>query len=71
MAELFSYLWTTLTETITNLAGGIKDTFLNLMYVDPEAETKVISEFAKFGFALFGLSFGIGLVWIIVKKIKG
>lgn len=70
MTELFTELWSVLTSAISNFTGAIKDAFLNIIYVDPDASTKVVSDFAKFGFALVGLSLGLSLIYFIVKKIK-
>lgn len=71
MTELFTELWTVFTTCITNFAGGIKDAFLNLLYVDPTADSLVVSDFAKFGFIMIGFSLGLGVVRMIIHKIRG
>ena len=71
MSSLLSELWNALTESISNIADAIKTCFLNLIYVDPDASEKVVSDFAKFGFMLIGLGLGFSLIFMIIRKIRG
>jgi hypothetical protein len=70
MSELLSEIWTSFTTTIGGLANGIKEAFLNIIYVDPDATTRVVSDVAKFGFVMLGLSMAIGLVYGAFKMIR-
>lgn len=70
MSDLFSELFSAFGDTISGLANGIKDAFLNIIYVDPDATTRQISDLAKFGFLMLGLSMAIGLVYGAFRLIR-
>lgn len=70
MGDIVSKIFTGFTQTITNLAKGIKDAFVNLIYEDPTAETKVLSTFAEFGLVFLGISIAIGLVYTTTRIIR-
>lgn len=70
MGELITTMFSGFGETITGLATGVKDMFMNLIYTDPTAEVLVLSDFAKFGFVLAGLSMALGLGYFIIRKIR-
>lgn len=70
MSELITTLFSSFTTAITSLGTGIKDAFMNVLYVDPSASQPVISELAKFGFLTAGLAMAIGLVYGAVRLIK-
>lgn len=59
------------TDTISGLATGVKDMFMNILYVDPSASELVLSDFAKFGFLMAGLSMALGLGYFIIRKVRG
>lgn len=70
MGTLIKEIFSGFSETISGLAGGIKDAFMQIMYVDPAAETLVVSDFAKFAFVMLGLSLAIGLVYGAIRLIR-
>lgn len=74
MADFIGTLFEAITEGITGIIApvvdAIKTAFLQLVYVDPEAETKVVSTLAYFLFAMLGLSVGIGLIWLVMSLFK-
>ena len=74
MADFISTLFEAITEGITGIitpvVDAIKTAFLQLVYVDPEAEAKVVSTLAYFLFAMLGLSVGIGLIWLVMSLFK-
>lgn len=71
MGDIVQKIFTGFTQTITNLATGIKDAFLNILYENPEAETKVLSSVAEFGLVFLGISMAIGLVYGAIRMVKG
>ena len=71
MGELITEMFSTFSTTISGLAGGVKDMFMNILYVDPQASELVLSDFAKFGFVMAGLSLALGLGYFIIRKIRG
>ncbi|CDC68704.1 unknown [Staphylococcus sp. CAG:324] len=71
MGELINQIFTGFSDAIEGISNGLKDAFLNIIYVDPTASEKVVSEFAKFAFVMFGLSLAFTIVFLIVRKIKG
>ena len=70
MTDIIKNIFSGFSETIKGLAGGIKDAFLNILYVDPSASEKVLSDVAQFGFLFLGLSMAIGLVYVAVRLIR-
>lgn len=71
MGDIVSKIFTGFTDTITNLAGGVKSAFVNILYENPEAETKVLSSVAEFGLVFLGISMAIGLVYGAIRLVKG
>lgn len=71
MGELINQIFTGFSDAIKGISNGLKDAFLNIIYVDPSASEKVVSDFAKFAFVMFGLSLAFTIVFLIVRKIKG
>lgn len=74
MSDFISTLFEAITQGITGIIApivdGIKTGFMELIYVDPEAETPVVSTLAYFLFAMLGLSVGVGLVWLVMSLFK-
>lgn len=70
MGSLIQTMFSGVTETVQGLASGVKDMFLNLIYEDPAASEKVVSEFAEFSFLLMGVSLALGLGYFIIRKIR-
>lgn len=71
MAELINQIFTGFTDAIKGIAGGLKNAFEHIIYVDPLASEKVLSDFAKFAFIMMGLSLAFSIVFLIVRKIRG
>lgn len=71
MGDIVSKIFTGFTQTITNLASGVKDAFVNVLYENPEAETKVLSSVAEFGLVFLGISMAIGLVYGAIRLVRG
>lgn len=71
MGDIVTKIFSGFTETITNLASGIKSAFLNILYEDPAASSKVLSSVAEFGLVFMGISLAIGLVYGAVRLVKG
>lgn len=71
MGELITTMFSTFSDTISGLADGVKDMFMNILYVDPAAEQLVLSDFAKFGFIMAGVSLALGLGYFVIRKIRG
>lgn len=71
MGELITTMFTSFGDVISGLAGGVKDMFMNIIYVDPSASELVVSDFAIFGFMMAGLSMALGLGYFIIRKIRG
>ena len=74
MATFIETLFEAITSGITGIIGpmvdGIKDAFLELVYVDPTASEKEVSVIAYFLFAMLGLSIGVGLIWLVISLFK-
>ncbi len=70
MGSLITQIFTAFTATISGLAGGIKEGFMNLIYVDATAETLVVSDVSMFIFMMLGLSMAVGIVYSAFNLIK-
>ena len=67
---LFEAITSGITGIIAPMVDGIKDAFLELVYVDPNAAEKEVSVIAYFLFAMLGLSIGVGLIWLVISLFK-
>lgn len=70
MGDIVTKIFNGFSTTITNMASGIKSAFLNILYEDPTAETKVLSGLAEFGLVFLGISMAIGLCYTAISLIK-
>ena len=70
VGELFNALVEGINGIIAPMVEAIKTAFLELIYVDPEAETPVLSSIAYFLFSMLGLSIGVGLIWLVISLFK-
>lgn len=70
MSELITLLFQSFTTVITGLAGGIKEAASNLIYVDPDAETKVLSDVVQFIFIIAGLSIAMTVFYMVFRLIR-
>ena len=62
------------TGILEPIANGLKTGFSNLLYVDPNAEVKVLSDVAEVGLIIGGMALAVGLVMGIfhfVRRLKG
>lgn len=50
-------------DIISPLAEGIKNGFSHLIYVDPTAEVKVLSDVAEVGLIVGGAGLAVGLIF--------
>ena len=69
MSDLITTLFSSFTDAIKAMGNGIKEAFLNILYVNPTAET-LVSDFAKFMFLTAGLGLAIGLIFGAVRLIR-
>ena len=70
ITSLFEALTAGITGIIAPMVEGIKEGFLEVIYVDPSATTPELSAIAYFLFAMLGLSIGVGLVWLVISLFK-
>ena len=70
MSELLSLLFESYRTVITGLAGGIKDSVSYLIYVDPDATTKKLSDAVQFIFIVAGLSIAMTVFFMVFRLIR-
>lgn len=70
MGDMISTVFTSFTETITGLAGGIGTAFMNLIYVGGDA-TGGISPLFTFLLTMAGVGLSAGVLWKLFGLIKG
>ena len=78
MGSIVTTIFSGVGETIKGMASGIADAFKMLLWqgVDNGTGTIVydmangLSDFAQFGFMLFGIGLAMGLVYLVIRLIK-
>ena len=70
MSELVSELFGSFSVVIEKLSGGIKDAFVNLIYVDPAATDPQFSPIVLFIFTMAGLGLATGILYKIFGMIR-
>lgn len=64
--ELLKTMFSVLGDCITSLMNAIKDGFMNLVFVDPLAETLEVSAVGIWLFVMLGLSLALSLGYYII-----
>jgi len=59
------------TSMIEPFANGIKTGFTHLLYADPAAEVKVLSDIAQVGLIVGGAACAIGFIYGLFRLVKG
>lgn len=70
ITSLLEALVAGITGIVAPMIEAIKTGFEEVVYVDPEATTKVVSTLGYFLFAMLGVSIGVGLVWLVISLFK-
>lgn len=70
MGELITSFLSSMTEVVTGIIGTIKDGFVSFIYVDPSAQTLIVSDIAKFVFIMAGVGVAMGLVGMVMAIIR-
>lgn len=70
MSELLSLLFQSFTTVVTGLAGGIKDAASELIYTDPAASNKTLSDVIQFIFIIAGLSIAMTVFFMVFRLIR-
>lgn len=70
MDSLITQMFTSFTDVVGGLAGGIKNAFENLIYVDPSASTRVVAELPKFIFITAGVGLATGILYKVFGMIR-
>lgn len=70
MSGLITTMFENFSSVIVGLAGGIKDGVANLVYVDPKAETKVLSDAVMFIFTIAGVSIAMTVFFMVFRLIR-
>lgn len=70
MGQIVSTLMTGVSEVITIMTGAIKDAATALIWQDPTAETKVLSDVMQFGLVMAGVSIAMGIGYMVFRLIR-
>ena len=70
MSELVKEIFSSFTEVIKGLSGGIKDAFTNLIYVDAAATDPQFSPIVLFVFTMAGVGLATGILYKIFSLIR-
>ena len=70
MGDMIKTMFSSFTDVIEGLGNGIKVAFTTLIYEDPNAAEKVLSDPAQFAFIVGGAGLAIGVVFGLFRLIK-
>ena len=70
MSELVKEIFSSFSEVIKGLSGGIKDAFSNLIYVDAAATDPQFSPVVLFVFTMAGVGLATGILYKIFGMIR-
>ena len=71
MTGMISTIFESFTDVITGLADGIKEAFMHILYENPEATEKVISDPIQFLLIFGGLGLAMGVFWKVFGLLRG
>lgn len=71
MGAIIETISETLVGMIQAVAQGLGNAVQTLVFTTGEGGTQELSNFAKFAFAIFGISLGITLVYYVVAWVRG
>ena len=70
MGDLITEIFSSFTEVIKGLSGGLKAAFSNLIYVDPSATDPTFSPLVLFIFTMAGLGLATGILYKIFSMVR-
>ena len=70
MGELITTIFTSFTTVIGGIADGLKEAFVNLVYVDPAAADPTFSPLVLFIFTMAGLGLAAGILYKIFGMVR-
>ena len=59
-----------ITSIVGVVVNGIKESFLEFVYVDKDSDNLVVSDLAYFLFFMLGFSIAVGLIWLVIFMFK-
>lgn len=71
MGEIVTTISDTLVSMIEAVAEGLSGAVSQLIFTTGAEGAQELSDFAKFAFAIFGISLGVSLVYFVVNWIRG
>lgn len=70
MGDIVKTIFTSVGDVIEGMMSAIKTAASNLIWVDPAAETKVMSDVFQFGLTFLGISLAFGLGMMVFRLIR-
>lgn len=70
MSELITEIFSSFTTVIKGLAGGLKEAFMELIYVDAAATDPQFSPLVLFVFTMAGLGLASGILYKIFSMVR-
>lgn len=71
MGAIIETISETLVGMIEAVAQGLRSGVQTLVFTTGEGGTQELSDFAKFAFAIFGISLGIAMIFYVVSWVRG
>lgn len=71
MGDIINSISDTLVGMIEAIATGMGNAVSQLIFTTGENGASELSDFAKFAFAIFGISLGITIVYFVVNWVRG
>lgn len=70
MGEIVNTVFDSLGGVIEKMVDAMRTAFSHLIWEDPDATEKVLSDFAQFGLVFLGISIAVGIVYTIVRMVR-
>lgn len=70
MGAIVTTIFESVSGVVTGIITAFRDAFSQLIWQDPDATEKVLSDFAQFGLTFLGISIVIGIVYAVVAMVR-
>ena len=70
MGDIVQTIFTSVGDVITGIVGAIKDAATELIYQDPAAAEKELSDVFQFGLVFVGINIAIGIAFTVFRMIR-
>lgn len=70
MGAIVTTIFESVSGVVTGMVSAFREAFSQLLWQDPTATEKVLSDFAQFGLVFLGVSITAGIVYTIIRMVR-